>query len=141
MGGLSGLSPVTVARSFSASLRPPGGHHLTVRQQARGALTHSDTGVTGADSIAIDVATSGVGAAAGTVVNTGIVNSTATNAAAVPSFAAVRVINTGTAPVTVNATGNVTAAAGSGIWAQFSEILCLLSRLQIPLSTYRFASK
>lgn len=76
-------------------------------------VTGGTTTVSGAGSIGIDVATTGTGAV---TVNTGVVTSTATNAAAAPDFAAVRVVSGG--PVTVNATGNVSAAAGSGIWAQ-----------------------
>nr|WP_314445870.1 hypothetical protein [uncultured Sphingomonas sp.] len=83
-----------------------------------GPVTVTNTGtinVSGENSVGIDVATTGTGAVN---VTTGVVTSTATNAAADPSFAAVRVVAADAAPVTVVANGNVTTAAGSGIWAQ-----------------------
>ncbi|WP_426266450.1 hypothetical protein [Sphingomonas sp. LHG3443-2] len=79
-------------------------------------VTNSGTiNVRGANSVGIDVATTGTGAVN---VTTGVVTSTAPNTAADPSFAAVRVVAAGAAPVTVVANGNITTAAGSGIWAQ-----------------------
>lgn len=83
-----------------------------------GPVTVTNTGtiaVSGANSVGIDVATTGTGAVS---VTTGVVNSTAANTAADPSFAAVRVVAAGAAPVTVVANGNITTTAGSGIWAQ-----------------------
>ncbi|UUR06976.1 hypothetical protein [Sphingomonas glaciei] len=83
-----------------------------------GPVSVTNTGtiaVSGANSVGIDVATTGTGAVN---VTTGVVTSTAANLAADPSFAAVRVVAAGAAPVAVVANGNITTAAGSGIWAQ-----------------------
>ena len=77
-------------------------------------VTGGTTTVSGDGSLGIDVAT-GTNTGAITI-NTGVVTSTATNSAAQFNFASVLAVGAG--PITVNATGNVSATTGSGIWVR-----------------------
>ena len=94
------------------------------RIESQGGVTFSNQGsviVSGADSYGIDVRAG----SSPVTVTTGVVTSTAANAAADASFAAVRIVAAGAAPVIVNASGNIstTATNGSGIWAQTGGII------------------
>jgi hypothetical protein len=112
MGG-AGAVTTTVAGA-----RTTGAGSDAISITSAGPVTVTNTGtinVSGDNSVGIDVATTGTGAVN---VTTGVVTSTAANVAADPSFAAVRVVAAGAAPVSVNVNGNITTTNGSGVWAQ-----------------------
>lgn len=113
MGGAGGVT-ATIDGATTLGLASDGASIISA-----GPVDFTNTGtidVSGDNSIGIDIATT---TDAGSVtVDTGVVTSTAANVAADPSFAAVRVVAAGVAPVVVNATGDITTSEGSGIWAQ-----------------------
>lgn len=113
INGGAGAVTATVA---GATTTGAGSDAISITSTGPVTVTNSGTiAVSGPGSVGIDIATTGTGAVN---VTTGVVNSTATNPATEASFGAVRVVAGGAAPVAVTANGNITAANGSGIWAQ-----------------------